>query len=636
MAGARTMTPTDNTTQAYNTKVGSPTPDQDLLSAEHLAEIVEGSGVNPDLVQGRYRSITAEGAKALGFSDKQARPGWCVELVSPTGEVGHQLKPDEPRAELKNGKRKPIRYETPLGRENIISVHPSMSRRLAEGKEPVWVVEGAKKGDCLASRNRLTVALTGVWNWGKKREKDGRKYGRPELLPDWGGIPLEGRKVYVCFDADFREKRGVALAITRLAERLTERGAHAYVVWLSGPEKGVDDYLVAGGDLDQLEKDATSYQACDFTPHIARDSKNVRQQVANTERRMALDRWPRMSGKTDHSLMRTFLELFLERGKENDLGEIEVWASLRELQERAEVGSRKTLGKSIARLEDRGYITKVPGDANKGKANIYRLIPTKVNHIDRGAEVEPSILHTPGSPLSGYAPHLRWPAPPPREDALTGYIGSRLPHLGKTRELILHLLSSWGGRATMRDLADATGVGDTTHLRNRHLEEFDELGIVELPDKGSRGDKAVVRLTNKWRRRLDERREMGGELSASRRRVVKNSETRHCFYNPPDADEVPPLPPVHERERILEERRRDDERARVEEQRRKVGVTAEVFVHDRLTELGKIRFGLLREVWRDSGGDPRHIWPAVRGLGCEMKRLTEFDNSLFVYPPEET
>jgi hypothetical protein len=41
----------------------------------------------------------------------------------------------------------------------------------------------------------------------------------------------------------------------------------------------------------------------------------------------------------------------------------------------------------------------------------------------------------------------------------------------------------------MQDLAEASGVGDTTRLRSRYLEELDELGIVELPEKGTRGDK---------------------------------------------------------------------------------------------------------------------------------------------------
>lgn len=64
----------------------------------------------------------------------------------------------------------------------------------------------------------------------------------------------------------------------------------------------------------------------------------------------------------------------------------------------------------------------------------------------------------------------------------------------------------------------------------------------------------------------------------------------------------------------------DDERARLEEQRRKVGVTAEVFVHDGLAELGKIRFGLLKEVLGGRrGGSPAHLVrrAATRVQGAE-------------------
>ena len=617
--------------------------DRGALSEEHHAEVVAGSGVDPGLLEGRYRTVTAEEARALGFSEKQAKPGWVVELSSPTGEISYQLKPDDPRSEIKNGKPKVIKYETRCGYTTTIDVNPRMRERALFSGEPLWVVEGAKKGDCLATRNRPAVVLTGVWNWGKKRKragaaKYGRPYGRPELLPDWEVIPLEGRRVHICFDADFRKKRGVALSIMRLAERLTERGAHVYIVWLpAGPQKGIDDFVVAGGDLEQLEKDATPYQACDLTPYAAKDSEAIRRVVGASERRALHDSWARKPDRTARSLLRTHHEIALERGVETKQGYVEYVISRRELQSRSEIGSPNTLARADANLQERGYIDKESGDPKNGKANRYRLIPPKVNHYME-EEALPRLSRRPGSLLEGYAPHLRWPGPPPPDDAPHGYGGSKLPHLGKTVELILDLLCLWGTSATMQDLAEASGVGDTTRLRSRYLEELDELGIVELPEKGTRGEKAVVRLTGEWRRRLDERREMGGELSASRRQAAKHRRDREGFCSPPEsADREPPPPMDREKwESVLQARREDDERARIEEQRRKVGVTAEVFVHDRLAELGKIRFGLLKEVWGDDGGDPRHIWAAVRRLGCRMQRLPEYDNRLFVFPPERS
>ena len=87
-------------------------------------------------------------------------------------------------------------------------------------------------------------------------------------------------------------------------------------------------------------------------------------------------------------------------------------------------------------------------------------------------------------------------------------------------------------------------------------------------------------------------------------------------------------------EKVLAERRRGDEQARIEEQRRKVGITAEVFISDRLKELGRIRLGLLREIWIERGGRPSHILPAVHKLGCRIERFAEYDNALFVLTSE--
>jgi len=49
---------------------------------------------------------------------------------------------------------------------------------------------------------------------------------------------------------------------------------------------------------------------------------------------------------------------------------------------------------------------------------------------------------------------------------------------------------------------------------------------------------------------------------------------------------------------------------------------------------GLIRRIREREIWADRGGDPRHIWPAVRRIGCELVRLPEYGNHLFVFPPK--
>jgi hypothetical protein len=517
------------------------------LSPEHRAEVEKGSGVSPEMVEGRYFTVTTAETRTLGFSKEQAGAGWVVRLSFPTGEVSYQLKRDRPRVVEEDNKLKAVKYETPSGHPCIVDVHPANVARLLDVSEDLWIVEGAKKGDCVASRGRLALVLAGVWNWGKKREEGGVKYGRPELLPDWYAIPLEGRRVFIAFDGDYREKRGVALAIMRLAERLTEQGAHVYIIGLPGgetspgkgldtsPGKGLDDYVVAGGDLEELVAAAKPYQACDFTPYVATQDQRVWNIVATVEERMGLDTWKGKAAKTDHSLLRALLELAMERGKFVEGPHVSVLVSTRGLQQRAGIGSRTTLTKADRRLQERGYIGKEPGDPGQGKANIYRINPTKLNHYIgediKGPPREPMT----GSVLESYVPHLRHGgavAPPSREELLPERgPNSPMSALGKNTELALHRLHSWGGTATVRDLAQACGVGDPSTLRKRVLEGLAEVGIVELDKKGTH--RAKVRLASDWRERLDTCPEMDGELSAAIRQAVRHREAREAFYYPP-------------------------------------------------------------------------------------------------------
>jgi hypothetical protein len=489
------------------------------------------------MVEGRYFTVTTAEARTLGFSKEQSGAGWAVRLSSPTGEVSYQLKRDSPRLVKEAGKHKAVKYETPSGRACIVDVHPANAARLLDISEDLWIVEGAKKGDCIASRGRLALVLAGVWTWGRKREEGGAKYGRPELLPDWDAIPLEGRRVFIAFDADFREKRGVALAKMRLAERLTEQGAHVHIISLPTGEtnlgKGLDDYVVAGGDLEELEAAAKPYQACDFTLYVATQDRRVWDIVATVEERMGLDIWKGKAAKTDHSLLRALLELAVERGKFEG-PHVSVLVSTRELQQRAGIGSRATLTEADGRLQERGYIGKEPGDPSRGRANIYRINPTKLNyHIGGEIEGSPRVPMS-GSVLESYVPHLRYGAvAPPSREELPSERGPNSPMsaLGKNTELALHRLHSWGGTATVSDLARACGVGDPSTLRKRVLEKLAEMGIVELDKRGTR--RAKVRLAPDWRERLDTCLEKNGELSAARRQAVRHREAREAFYYPP-------------------------------------------------------------------------------------------------------
>src|SRR5215212_11324083 len=91
-------------------------------------EVSEESAIDPAvaLERGYYLEKTKRGLGRLGFKRRQQRvPALVIPRFSPSGEsISPQIKPDEPRIEEANGKRRAIKYETPAGSEVRLSVPP--------------------------------------------------------------------------------------------------------------------------------------------------------------------------------------------------------------------------------------------------------------------------------------------------------------------------------------------------------------------------------------------------------------------------------------------------------------------------------------------------------------------------------
>lgn len=236
------------------------------LSPEHYEELIVGSAIDPGTVAARgYRTLTGSGEdrdllESLGFKPyvwnrDDAYPGLLIPMHDATGEArGHQFKPASPRMRPRQDKPPaPVKYESPKGAELMVDVPAVTRERLSTPGQPLWITEGMKKVDSLVSRGVAAVGLTGVFNW---RNAMGS-------LGDWEDVPIKGRPVVVCFDADANGNRNVQLAMGRLGAWLRTRGAsvvHYLVVpaQVEGTDvKGVDDYFAAGGDLDGLSKAAT-------------------------------------------------------------------------------------------------------------------------------------------------------------------------------------------------------------------------------------------------------------------------------------------------------------------------------------------------------------------------------------------
>jgi hypothetical protein len=219
-----------------------PTP----LHAHHARELYEQSGIDPAIVAARgCRSVTAAETARLGFAPSQQRDGLLFPQWTLAGvQVGYLLKPDEPRL---NEKGKPVKYEAPADSRPHFDIHPDAVHVLQDASTPLYFTEGVKKSDAAWSRGVACVSITSVWMF-----LNGRL-----VVPDLDEIALRDRVVRVTFDSDVARKDAVAEALLRFCAVLDRRGARVEVVYLpegpNGGKVGLDDWLVAGGTVEQLD-----------------------------------------------------------------------------------------------------------------------------------------------------------------------------------------------------------------------------------------------------------------------------------------------------------------------------------------------------------------------------------------------
>nr|MDQ3831382.1 DUF3854 domain-containing protein [Candidatus Tectomicrobia bacterium] len=222
-------------------------PEDSPLLPHHADQLVQGSGIAAEVVTERgYRSITSAEfslLKTAGFSRAQWRnvPGLLLPLWTTDGQNGLMVyRPDTPRVDAKGAL---LKYEIPPKHGVRLDCPPRCRSRLMHPSEPLWVTEGQKKADALASHNLCAIALLGVWNF-----KGKNSWGGVTFLNDWDYVALNGREVRLVFDSDVMTKPPVRKALERLTEHLQRKGAYVVAVYLpmaDGARVGVDDYLVS-------------------------------------------------------------------------------------------------------------------------------------------------------------------------------------------------------------------------------------------------------------------------------------------------------------------------------------------------------------------------------------------------------
>lgn len=611
------------------------------LSHSHRRMLYEESGIDPDVAAERgYYTARARSEVPESFKGYQRRPGLIVPMYSPDGEtVGYQLRPDRPR---KDGPK----YETPGGISPVVDVHPRMLEEVRDGTGPLLITEGGKTGDAATSQGIPTVVLPGVWMWCVPKVRPYR------LKPCFDHVRLEGREVMVAFDSDCMSKAGVQDALAALVSALQGRGAAVKVIYLpdaadgSGAKQGVDDYLTAGGTIREMFMLAREFDPADVGRiRMSRDEK-LRAAVEDLERRWWDEEWKGRGGHTERDVALKLIEAAARSGKIHADG-IRVRVSWGVLQVGAKV-ARRTLGKALARLEERGFMYRDNRDRKPDKTGAF-VLRAKVDQYSRGPTQATPGLRTcdrGGLPLRGTleAPRLRWSRPryTPRRGLVSGTRRvrsskplpprGRIERLGKIRGAVVDALEAADGDLTLRELCEVLHRKRARDVRRRILPMLEDAGVIEVE-----GD--TLRLAADWSERLEAARVAGGELEAdelAERNRKLSSRAYHRRHEPPvskpSAEGLEAIRRSHEqrREGLDAIAERAAAAAKTEELRK-----AEAFVRDRLRELGRIRLSLLQDIYRDAGGDPWTIPQAVEALGCRVEELPEFGNRRFVFAPSE-
>ena len=155
---------------------------------------------------------------------------------------------------------------------NRLDVPPRCQPHIGDPMTPLWITEGQKKGDALASIGvERVIALGGVWSW-RGRNADGGL----TALGDWDDVAIKGSFVVSCFDSDVMEKAQVRQALDRKTAFLRARGSNTvYWVFLppraDGSKCGIDDFIQDRGIT-------TAKELQEALEDVMRDSAEVQQE----------------------------------------------------------------------------------------------------------------------------------------------------------------------------------------------------------------------------------------------------------------------------------------------------------------------------------------------------------------------
>jgi hypothetical protein len=654
-------------------------PSEIPLSDEHRHTLAVDSAISREVYEASgVRSIIHGRELPAGFSKRQRKRGGGMLFMGhrPNGKSFYVFRPDEPDPDNPG-----LKYEAACkklgGPGNVLCVHPSQRRLIDDTDVPVIFVEGIKKALSIITAARaageevLVIAILGVWNW--------MSDGKP--ISDMLDIPVQGRKVYICFDSDVFRNPDVSDAARRLAGNLIGRGAAVYLCYLSdqadGSKTGADDFLAGGGhgfgelmalmrfydprDL-QAERHTRDERLRRGVDYLWQDwrKRDWMHFVGDAER----PNWQR--GHTARDVKEAFVELAAQIGKVDDRG-IVVKVGLRRVAE-VSAKSAPSAGHAVKHLEADGQLEILPAE-DRSKARSYRLL------VPRAALYSMEEGHTDGPRLEGgvrsckglrapTTPRLRWSSPARKVQRLRDVTsGTRrvrqtrrfhkdltmkesrihfpdspfIKRLGPHRCAILDALEAAGGESNLQELCEVLHRSRPRDVRRRILPMLEKAGIIEVE-----GD--LVSLVGDWLAKLEEERERTGEISHAEEQRQEHRKQRERYRGYLRAIKQLPSKAGEDAikkghaardEGLAAQRERAAAAAKTEELRKAEAFVRETLKNNKLLVAGGIRLGHLCDIWRDEGGNPLSIPRVVEAFGCHVEELPEFDNRRFVFAPAE-
>lgn len=237
--------------------------DETRFTPEQIAEL-KASAISPEIVEraGVYSVADAKGAaKLFGRMARQWDDGRVPVLVYPyripfqQDPVAFRGKPARPFEDpARDGSARLVKYVQAKNTGVHIAFGPSLLEgpALRDAAIPLWLTEGEKKMLAAESHGLSCIALPGVSQWHLK--------GEHTLHPYFAHVALEGRSVFLAFDADALSNKDVRREELALGRALEKAGARVFIVRFPQEAAKLDDFL-ATHELSELHQLAAQARA---------------------------------------------------------------------------------------------------------------------------------------------------------------------------------------------------------------------------------------------------------------------------------------------------------------------------------------------------------------------------------------